>query len=148
MGLQGKRAWFFNVYQKGPSLSKFNAHVKQRAVFGTNQSRESEKWLTEKQIMANDGYNDDQVLDYQVVKEALLKGLEVRDHENADLAALGWKQYRTVFKSHETIGGKTKSDVLHLEHEITSKDAKLISDQFDGGVEAPEPERGLVLSEP
>jgi hypothetical protein len=148
LDLQGKRAWFFNVYQKDPSLSKFNAHVKQRTVFGTDQSRESEKWLTEKQIMANDGYNDDQVLDYQVVKEALLKGLEVRDHENAELAALGWKQRRAAFKSHEIIGGKTKSDVLHLEHEITSKDAKLIRDHFDGGVEAPEPEKAMVMIEP
>lgn len=148
LDLLGKRAWFFNVYQKDPSLSRFNAHVKQRIVFGTEQSRDSEKWLTEKQIMTNNGYTDDQALDYQAVKDALLKGLDEREHENAELAALGWKQYRTVFKSNEKLGGKTQTDVLHLEQEITSKDAKAIKDQFDGGAEAPEPEKVLVTIEP
>ena len=55
LDIQGKRAWFYNIYQKDPSLSKFNAHLKQRTVFGTEQSRESEQWLIEKQIMANNG---------------------------------------------------------------------------------------------
>ena len=149
LDVQGKRAWFFNVYQKDPSLSKFNAHVKQRTVFGTEQSKEAELWLTEKQIMTNNGFLDDKADDYQVVKDALLKGLEERDHENANLAALGWKQYRTVQKSQELLTGKTKQDVLHLEHEITSKDARLIRDAFDSGsVAAPEPEKPAVMIEP
>jgi hypothetical protein len=69
--------------------------VKQRTIFGTEQSKEAELWLTEKQIMTNNGFLDDKADDYQVVKDALLKGLAERKHENADLAALGWKQYRT-----------------------------------------------------
>ena len=148
LDLQGKRAWFYNVYQKDPSLSRFNAHVKQRIVFGTEQSRASEMWLTAKQIMANNGFTDDQHPEYQEAKDALLKGLDERDHENADLAALGWKQYRTVQKSEEVLTGKTKSDVLHLEHEITAKDAKAIRDAFDGNAPEPEPDRGLVTIEP
>ena len=149
LDIQGKRAWFYNIYQKDPSLSKFNAHLKQRTVFGTEQSRESEQWLTEKQIMATNGYTDAQSPDYDKVKDALLKGLESRDHENAEMAAMGFKQYRTVTKSNENLQGKTKADILHLEHEITSKDARLIRDQFDSGqAAAPEPEPGLVMIEP
>lgn len=151
LDIQGKRAWFYNIYQKDPSLSKFNAHLKQRTVFGTEQSRESEQWLTEKQIMANNGYTDARADDYDQVKDALLKGLESRDHENAEMAALGFKQYRTVTKSNENLQGKTKADILHLEHEITSKDARLIRDQFDSGqaaAPAPGTSHGQVMIEP
>jgi hypothetical protein len=108
-------------------------------VFGTEQSSESEQRLAEKQIIANNGYYDAQEADYENVKDALLNGLGSRDHEISEIASMGFKQYGTVAKSKENLQGKTKADVLHLEHEITSKDAKAIRDQFDSGQASPSP---------
>lgn len=148
LDVQGKRAWFFNVYSRDPSLSRYTGHHKTRQTYGTDQSKEAEEWLTEKQIMAGAGYTDEKDVNYDKVKDALLEGLEVRDHENAGMAALGFKQYQTFKRTFERLHGSTKADTLHMEHEISGSDAKAIRDVFDnGGIalpEAPAPERIMI----
>ena len=133
LSIQGKRNWFFNVYMKDPSLSRYISHVQEKNVFGTEQSKVQEEWLTEKQIMNNNGYTDATSDEYQQVKEALLSGLDEREHEKPEMAKLGIKQYLVIKSSFERLEGTEKMDRLVTDQEISAKDAKMIAASFDAG---------------
>ena len=85
------------------------------------ESKEIGEWLTAKQIMANNGYHDEKVMDYETVKSALLAGLLERDHDKPDMAKLGIKQYETFRVRGEKSSGSKREDTLQQGGEVDEK---------------------------
>ena len=129
--LEGKRAWFHEVYKHDPSLAKFNQTVKSRIVFKTDESMDVEEWMTEKQIMAHNGYHDELAPDYESVKAALLAGLKVRDHEKPEMAKLKIKQYNYNRQWTSQSSGSKREDSLMMSGEIDERVAANLARHFD-----------------
>jgi hypothetical protein len=99
----------------------------------TEESIDTGSWLTEKQIMVENGYMDPESTEYQTAKSALLDGLESRPHEKESMAALNIKQYYLVKSRTENSTGSSKQDTFVQAHEVDEKTAARIAKSFDAG---------------
>ena len=145
LDVNGKRAWFYQQYQMDPTLSRYFSTQKTRSIFRTDESQNVGEWLTERQIMAEQGYQDDKHPEYAQVWEAVSKDLVVRDHEKPEMAALGKKQYAWTKKMEVKSFGSKHSDNLVIEGELDQKDAGKMATFFDqGGAAKPDIEAKKV----
>ena len=99
----------------------------------TDKSIDAGQWLTEKQIMASNGYTDPEKPEYQTAKSALLLDLAFRDHEKPAMAAMNIKQYFVVSTRTEKSTGSSKTDSLLGGNEVDEKTAARIAKSFDSG---------------
>ena len=131
LSTNAKRAWSFDVYKQDPSLSKCNTVCQSKSMFRTEESSDAGEWMTLKQIMSFNGYNDEKEDAYESAKTALLAGLEERAHEKPEMAALGIKQY--LYTRHKTVksSGSKKEDSLMECGEVEAKMAQGLSLAFN-----------------
>ena len=130
---EAKRTWFWDVYMKDPSLSSFNQVKHQHATKKTDKSLEEGQWLTARQILAENGYFDESSSDYKVAQVALLAGLDERDLEKPETAALGHKQYNYSWSKTVKSAGSTTFDILEMVSEVDDKTALKWNNKLEAG---------------
>ncbi len=87
--------------------------------------------MTADHIMVFNGYTDKSAMDYDEVKTALLHGLEERDHEKPEMAALGKKQYHVVRTQTSESSGKVTEDTFTQGTSVDEKVADKLVKTFD-----------------
>jgi hypothetical protein len=82
--------------------------------------------------MAINGFHDEKDESWEAVKSALLTGLEERDHEKPEMAALNFKQYKYQRNQIVKSTGSKRSD-SHLQvGELEDKVSDQLAKYFDG----------------
>lgn len=147
----GKRAWFFQVYKKDPRLTRYTSVMTVKSAFKSSKTQVDKRWLTDVQIMAENGYTDANMSQYSAIKDALLEGLESRDHENKKLAAMGIKQFLYQSAKTSDITGKQKSEKVVEEGDVDPGVAARLGrvlETCNAGMQMPPPPEPSVSIEP
>lgn len=145
-----KKQWFLQVYKKDPRLSKYSCMQTERSAYKAEQVELQNMWLTEEQIMAQNGYLDRASPDYTAIKEALLEGLASRPHEIKKLADMGIKQYDYQTEKSSQVEGKKRTEKVIEEGEVEVGAAKKLGNFLLGaplGLEKPEKQEPSVSIE-
>ena len=119
------------MFKADPSFAKFNQAQSSNSTFKTEQFVAEMEWLTERQITTHNGYFNNEDPEYIAAKQALLKDIEERDHENPGMAAQGIKQYRYHRGKSVKSDGSSSSETLIVSADVDDKTAFRLKKTFE-----------------